>query len=333
MGEWKMLDLSTSFMGVAMSSPVVVGASPISRKIDSVRRAEEAGAGGLVVYSLFQEQIEHEREELEEALMIGSDHFAESLTYFPHLDHAGPREHIMWVEKTRAAVSFPLFGSLNAVSMGDWITYAKDLENAGVNGLELNIYAVETRPGHSGEEIESRALDVVSAVKASVGIPVALKIGPWYTSVANFASKAVQAGIDGLVLFNRFYQPFVDVRTQSLSTVLDLSRPEDTRLPLRWVAILSSALEVDLAAATGVHSGLDVVRHLLAGARAAQTVSSLLKNGIAHITAINKEISDWMVATGYSKVEDFRGKVSKKKLADPWAFERAQYVKLVSGPG
>lgn len=326
-----MADLHTSFMGVQMNSPVVVGASTISHKIDDIKKAEDAGAGGLVIYSLFQEQIEIETQELEEELALGSDVYAESLTYLPHLEHAGPREHIMWIEKTRKAVNFPLFGSLNATSTGNWLEYAKQLENAGCNGLELNLYALETNPDRTGEEIEKQALEVVASVKSAVSIPVAVKLSPFYTSIANFTSKVAQAGADGIVLFNRFYQPTIDPEKEALSTDLVLSNPDEMRLPLRWIAILSGKLDVDFAASTGVHSGWDVVRQLLAGANAAQVVSALYKNGIGFVSTMNWQISDWMDAKGYKSIDDFRGKLSQKQVSDPYAFERAQYIKLLLG--
>ncbi|GAG20551.1 unnamed protein product, partial [marine sediment metagenome] len=259
-------------------------------------------------------QLELEAEELDEALMIGAESFAESLTYFPHLEYSGPREHIMWVEKTRKAVQFPIIGSLNAVSTGNWIDYAQQLESAGCNGLELNLYSVETRPDRTSEDIERRQLDVISSVKASVKIPVAVKLSPWYTATANFARRAVEAGADALVLFNRFYQPIIDPDNETLQIRLEFSTPEDIRLPLRWTAILSGELDADLAASTGVHSGKDVVRQLLAGAKAAQTVSALYKNGIDHVAAMNREISEWMDDKNYSTIEAFRGKVSQAQV-------------------
>jgi dihydroorotate dehydrogenase (fumarate) len=237
----------------------------------------------------------------------------------------------MWVEKARKEVDFPLFGSLNATSLGKWVEYAKLLEQAGCNGLELNLYAVQADLQTTGSEIEARSLEVVAAVKSQVAVPVAVKLSPWYTSVANFAAKAIAAGTDGLVLFNRFYQPTVDPQKEALSIRLDLSRPEDTRLPLRWIAILSGRLKADLAASTGVHSGADVVRQLLAGAKAAQTVSALYANGLEHITSMNREVSDWMDAKGHSSIEEFRGKLNQASVADPYAFERAQYIRLLAG--
>lgn len=324
-----MADISTTYMGIRLSSPVIVGASTFSRRIDNIKKAEEAGAGALVIYSLFQEQIQIEASELENSLNIGADIFPESLTYFPRLEHAGPREHIMWIEKTRKEVDFPLIGSINAVSRGEWVDYARQLESAGCDAIELNLYAVQTDPHKTAQDIESESLDVVASVVSSVEVPVAVKLSPFYTATANFARKLVEAGAEGLVLFNRFYQPTIDPDRESLVISLDLSTPEETRLPLRWIAILSSILDIDLAASTGVHTGKDAVRHLLAGARAVQVVSALYKNGLDHITTMNREIAGWMDAKGYRTIEEFRGKLNQANVSDPYAFERAQYIKLL----
>jgi dihydroorotate dehydrogenase (fumarate) len=324
-----MADIQTSFMGIDLNSPIVVGACTLSNNTDNIKRAQDAGAGALVICSLFQEQVELESMEIEEELKISSNHFAESLTYFPQLEHAGSREHIMWVEKARQAVDFPLFGSLNAASMGKWLEYAKQLEGAGCNGLELNLYSLETDPAKTAAEIEDRSLDVVAEVKSSVSIPVAVKLSPWYTSVANFAARLQGTGVNGLVLFNRFYQPTIDPDKECLEIRPALSEPEETRLPLRWIAVLSNVLDVELAASTGIHTGKDVVRQLLAGARVTQVVSAIYRNGLDHITTMNDSLADWMDEKGYETIDDFRGNLSQRNVADPYAFERAQYVALL----
>lgn len=326
-----MADIATTYMGIRLSSPVIVGASTFSRRIDNVKKAEDAGAGALVIYSLFQEQIQLEARELETALNVGSESFAEALSYFPHLEHAGPREHIMWTEKTRKEVRFPLIGSINATSKGDWVDYARQLESAGCDAIELNLYAVQTDPQATCADIEEQSLEVVASVAGSVQVPVAVKLSPFYTALANFAGRVSKAGADGLVLFNRFYQPQIDPDRESLVTKIDLSVPEETRLPLRWIAILSSELDTDLAAGTGIHTGKDVVKHILAGARAVQTVSALYKNGLDHIAMMNREVSEWMDSKGYKSMDDFRGKLNQKNVSDPYAFERAQYIKLLLG--
>lgn len=327
-----MADLSTSYMGMKLSSPVVVGASTFSNKVDNIKKAEDMGAGALVIYSLFQEQIEMEALELKDELAISSDHFAESLTYFPQtLEHSGSREHIMWTEKTRKEVSFPLIGSLNARSMGSWLEYAKQLQNAGCNALELNVYSVETDPNVTAEDIEKRTLEIISAVKAEVSIPVAVKLSPFYSSLPNFAKRVVEAGADSLVLFNRFYQPIIDPDKEELDFKLELSTPQETRLPLRWIAILAGRIGVDLAASTGIHSAKEVAMHLLAGASVTQVVSALYMNGLEHITTINNDLAQWMDEKGYDTIDEFRGVLSQKNVPDPYAFERAQYIYLLLG--
>lgn len=324
-----MADISTSYMGIGLRSPVVVGACTLSNHVDNIKRAEDAGAGALVIYSLFQEQVELEAWEVEDELLISSDHFAESLTYFPQLKHAGAREHIMWVEKTRKAVSMPLFGSINAVSPGKWVEYAKQLESAGVNGLELNLYSIETDPARPPAEIEDSVLAVIADVKSAVSIPIAVKLSPWYTSIANFVSRVVEAGAQGVVLFNRFYQPTIDPDSESMAIRLALSNPEETRLPLRWIAILSDQINADFIASTGVHSSRDVIRQILAGARATQSVSAIYRNGIEHITTMNSALAEWMSEKGYDNIDAFRGKLTQKNVSDPYAFERSQYISLL----
>ncbi len=324
-----MADLKTKYMGIDMNSPIVVGACTLSGRVDNIIKAEEAGAGALVIYSLFQEEIELEAQELHDELMIGAERFPESITYFPQMESSGPREHIMWTEKARKEVKMPLIGSLNATSVGKWVEYAKLFEDAGCDGLELNMYAIETNPDKSPYDVEKQQLEIINSVKTSVSIPVSVKLSPWYTSVANFAKKASEAGADGLVLFNRFYQPTIDPDKEQLKQKLDLSSQEEMKMPLRWTAILSGVLEIDIAASTGVQSGNDVARYILAGARATQTVSSLYRNGIDHITRLNRELSEWMDAKGYSTIEEFRGKLNQKNVSDPYAFERAQYMKLL----
>lgn len=326
-----MADISTTYMGIDLSSPIIVGASTFSHKIDNIKKAEDAGAGALVIHSLFQEQIELEREELEEELTAHAEEYPEALTYFPHMEHAGPREHIMWVEKARKAVKMPLIGSINAISIGDWLQYAKLLQEAGCDAIEMNMYAVETNPERSSTDIEKQAIDLISSVKSEVSIPVAVKLSPFYTALASFARRVAEAGADGLVLFNRFYQPLIDPDKERIVISLDFSRSEDTRLPLRWIGILSSLLKIDLAASTGVKTGADVVRHLLAGAKAIQCVSTLYQNGLDYISRMNEDISSWMDSHGYKSVEDYAGKLNHSNVTDPYAFERAQYIQHLLG--
>lgn len=326
-----MADLSTTYLGCSVSSPVVVGACSISKQVDRIKEAEEAGAGALVIKSLFQEQLELEEQVFEDALNVGAESFPEALQYFPPLEHAGPKEHLLWVEEARKAVKMPLIGSLNAKSEGTWVDWARQLEETGVNALELNVYSIESDPSVGSADIERRLVDTVGAVKAKVSIPVAVKLGPFYTAMANVARSVDEAGADALVLFNRFYQPEIDIEHEGLKISLDYSSPDETRLPLRWIAILADQVDCELAASTGVHTGDDAARHLLAGAQVVQVVSALYLNSVDFISKINAGLSKWMDGKGYAKVEDFRGKVTQKSLPDPRAFERAQYIKLLLG--
>ncbi|MGI6295765.1 MAG: dihydroorotate dehydrogenase-like protein [Armatimonadota bacterium] len=321
-----MANISTSFMGINMSSPIVVGASTLSNQTDNIKRAEDAGAGGLVIHSLFQEQIELEAMEIEEELLISSNHFAESLTYFPQMEHAGAREHIMWVERARKEVKFPLFGSLNATTKGKWLEYARLLEEAGCDGLEVNLYSIEPDPAKDPQAIEQESLEIVADVKASVSIPVAVKLSHWHTSVANYAAKVTEAGADGLVMFNKFHQPIIDPEKEELVLDWALSSPEESGIPLRWIGLLSDQLDVDMVANTGIYTAEDVIRQILAGAHATQIVSAVYSHGLEHITALNAAISKWMDKHNYENIEAFRGKLAKHKMSDPYAFERAQYV-------
>ncbi len=324
-----MADLSTTYMGIPLKGPLLVAASSISSMVDRVQMAERAGAGALVIRSLFEEQILFDAMQLEESLSVGADSFAEALSYFPDLQHGDAQEHLMWVEKTRAAVQIPLIASLNAVGLGAWTKYAKQLQDTGVDGLELNVYAVPADPKTPGSEIERRLYEIVEAVKAEVTIPVAVKLSPFYTSMANVAAELDRRGADALVLFNRFLQPDIDPQAEAPLSEMSFSTPEELRLPLRWVALLHGRIQTDLALNTGVHSGLDAAKALLAGATVVQTASALLQHGIPYLSTMLRELEGWMEEHGYARLEDFRGKLSQKEVADPATFERAQYVRLI----
>lgn len=324
-----MSSLKTTYMGIELEAPIVVAASSISSLIDRVKLAEQAGAGLLVIRSLFEEQIQMEALRMEDQLSVGADSFPEALSHFPELEHGGAQEHLMWVEKTRADVDLPLIASLNAVSPGAWIDYAKQLETTGVDGLELNVYAVATNPKQAGSDIEKTLYETVEAVKAEVKIPVAVKLSPFYTSVANVVHELDKRGADAVVLFNRFLQPDIDLATESLKQDMVYSSDEELKLPLRWVALLYGRVKADLALNTGVHSGLDAAKALLAGAQIVQVASALLENGIPYLSTMLRELEGWMEAQGYEGLDDFRGKLSQKNVDDPFAFERAQYVKLL----
>ena len=326
-----MANISTSYMGLTLSSPIIVGACSLSKKVDTIKRIEAAGAGALVIKSLFQEQIEMEQQVFEDALQVGADHFAESLRYFPDVSHAGPKEHLMWTELARKSVKMPLIASLNARTPGTWVAFAKQLESTGVDALELNVYAVEANPDATAADIEKRLCDIVAGVRAAVRIPITVKLSPFYTAMANVCKRVTEAGANGLTLFNRFYQPDIDIEEEGLAISLEFSGTSETRLPLRWIALLSDQIKVDFAATTGVHTGKDVIRHLLAGADVTQVVSTLYLHNIDYLGIMNHEISDWMDRKGYKSIMDFKGKVSRVKCPDAYAFERAQYIKLLIG--
>jgi dihydroorotate dehydrogenase (fumarate) len=324
-----MSSLKTNYMGIELDAPIVVAASSISSLIDRIKLAEQAGAGLLVIRSLFEEQIQIEALHMEDQLSVGADSFPEALSYFPEIEHGGAREHLMWVEKTRQEVDLPLIASLNAVSPGSWISYAKQLAATGVDGLELNVYAVATNPKQAGADIEKTLYETVEAVKAEVKIPVAVKLSPFYTSVANVVHELDKRGADAVILFNRFLQPDIDIKTESLKQEMVYSSNEEMKLSLRWVALLYGRVKADLALNTGVHSGMDAAKALLAGAQIVQVASALLENGIPYLSTMLRELEGWMEARGYEQLDDFRGKMSQKNVDDPFAFERAQYVKLL----
>jgi dihydroorotate dehydrogenase (fumarate) len=321
--------LKTTYMGIELETPLVVAASSISSFLDRIKGAEQAGAGLLVIRSLFEEQIQLEALRLEESLSVGAESFAEAVTYFPNVEHGGADEHLMWIEKTRAGTGLPLVASLNAVSPGAWTKYARQLESTGVDGLELNVYAVAADPKVSGAQLENSLFEIVESVVGEVKIPVSVKMSPFYTSVANVAAELDKRGVQGLVLFNRFLQPDIDPQTETLKQEMVYSSPEELKLPLRWVALLYGRVKADLALNTGVHSGRDAAKALLAGAQIVQIASALLENGIPYLSTMLRELEGWMDEHGYEALDDMRGKMSQKKIDDPFGFERAQYVKLL----
>ena len=326
-----MANLKTTYMGIEIDSPLLVAASSISSYIDRIKLAEQAGAGLLVIRSLFEEQIQMEAQRFEESLSVGAESFPEALSYFPEIEHGDADEHLMWVEKTRADVDLPIIASLNAISLGSWTKYAKQLEATGVQGLELNVYSIAANPKRKGEDVEKALYDIVEAVKGEVEIPVSIKLSPYYSSMANVAAELSKRGADALVLFNRFLQPNIDPLTEELVQEMVYSSPEEMKLPLRWVALLYGRIESELALNTGVHSGHDAAKALLAGAQVVQIASALLQNGIPYLSTMLRELEDWMEEHEYAELADFRGSMSQKEVVDPLAFERAQYVKLLLG--
>src|SRR5690606_11349191 len=305
-----MADLSTSYMGIPLKNPLVVAASAISNHVDQVKRCEELGAGALVIRSLFEEQILHDdttmADFMERAANISPEIHS---SFYPPVDFGGGREHMMWVEKTRRAVAMPIFASLNAITPGSWVPYARQLAETGIDGLELNYYYVAADPDVSGAELEQRLIDIVADVKQAVNIPVAVKLSPFYTSVANLVKQLEAAGAEAVVLFNRFLQPTIDIQDKAIVNEMALSHEYELKLPLRWIALLYGRTKLDLVLNTGVASGADVIKGLLAGASAVQIASALFRNGLPYLSTLQLEIESWMEENGYDTIDEFRGTV------------------------
>lgn len=324
-----MADFSTNYMGIPLKSPIVVAASTISGMIDRIQLAEDIGAGALVIKSLFEEQIQLGQQQLDNFLAEGSRLAEVPKSPLSPMMPKGVEEHLMWIERTREKVKMPLIASLNAVSPGGWVQYASYLEQTGVDGLELNVYSIPTDPYKTGAQIEQDLYDIFDSVSAKVKIPVAIKLSQSYTSVMNVATELDKRQAAALVLFNRFLQPTIDVENESLYNELTYSSSEELKIPLRWVALLYGRVKADLALTTGVQTGQDVARALLAGATVVQVAGTLYKNGIPYISTLLQDLESWMVSKGYQSLDQFRGKISQQNCADPAAFERAQYVKLI----
>ena len=324
------IDLTTRYLGLDLRSPIVASASPLTGQPATARLVEEAGAGAIVLPSLFEEEVLHEEVGLTRALEAGSEHFAEALDYFPAVESfatAGDR-YLHRLEAIKAQSSVPVVASLNAASTGGWTRYAALVEAAGADALELNLYHVAADPTRTAADVEDADLAVVHAVRAAVAIPLAVKLSPYYSSMANLARRIVDAEADGLVLFNRFYQPDLDLEALDVVNRVELSRPWELRLPLRWIAILRPQLgpHVSLAATSGVHSGTDVVKALMVGADVAMLTSALLADGPAHLRTVEREMVEWLDEHGYTSVAELRGSASQATAGDPSAFERANYV-------
>jgi len=326
-----MADLSTTYLGLQLKNPVIASASPISKKLDGIKKLEEAGASAVVMYSLFEEQITHESLALDHFLNRGTESYAESLTYFPNLDNynIGPEDYLSLIAKAKQAVSIPVIASLNGVSAGGWIDFAKKMEQAGADALELNMYYLATDPDLTSQELEQNYVDLVKAVRAQVKITLAVKLSPFFTALPNLSKQLVAAGANGLVLFNRFIQPDLDIETLEVTPNLQLSTPAELRLPLRWTAILYGRIKADLALTTGVHSSQDVLKAMMAGARVTMLTSELLKNGIGRISDILTDMQTWMESYEYTSIQQMQGSMSQQAVAEPAAFERANYMKAL----
>lgn len=325
-----MPDLATTYLGLNLTSPLIVAACPLSSYVDRIKQAEAVGAGAIVIRSLFEEQLQAEAMEFDEAMNDDLCPSAESTDYVPVLEHGGAREHLHWIQTARKAVSFPLIGSLNAMTPANWRIYAKQLESAGCDALELNIYSVPLDLDRSSAEIEEELLDIAGEVVGAVKIPVSVKLSPYVTGLGNLADNLAKTGVKGAVLFNRFIQPDIDPDAVALINEMPTSRGEDLRLPLRWTAILAGRTGLDLCTNTGVATGKDLAKAILAGAAAVQSASAILEQGINHISSMLTELGAWMEAKGFADLAAARGKLSSKEMANPFAYERAQYVKLLT---
>jgi len=327
-----MPDLTTTYLGLQLKNPLVASASPLSKKVDTVRRLEDAGAAAVVMYSLFEEQIAHESYELDHYLNRGTHSFAESLSYLPDLDHynLGPEPYLEHLHRIKQAVSIPVIGSLNGVSSGGWVEYAYKIEQAGADALELNIYYLPTDVDLSGAELEDVYVKLVGDVRERVKLPIALKLSPFFTALPNMARRFVEAGANGLVLFNRFYQPDFDLEELEVVPNLELSTSHELRLPLRWIALLYGRIQADFALTSGVHTAQDVLKAVMAGASVAMMTSTLLENGVGRLMHILTDLQEWMEEHEYESIAQMKGSMSQRAVAEPAAFERANYMKALN---
>jgi dihydroorotate dehydrogenase (fumarate) len=327
-----MINLSTKYLGLKLKNPVVASASPLTRELDNFRKLEDAGASAIVMHSLFEEQINIESNELDRYLSTAEHVSAEAMGMFPEAEdyHLGPEEYLEQIVKAKAAVNVPIIGSLNGISPGGWTRYAKLIQDAGADALELNIYFIPVNPNIDAEQIENEYSYLVKEVKRGLSIPVAVKLSPFFTSMASFANRLDKAGANGLVLFNRFYQPDFDLEELDVVPTLQLSRSNELRMRLHWVAILFGKIKADMAVTGGVHTAEDVIKSMMAGARVAMTTSALLQNGIDYMRFILTEIREWMDKHEYESIEQMQGSMSQKSVPHPAAYERANYVKVLS---
>jgi len=326
-----MIDLRTTYLGMRLRTPLVASASPLSQEIDGIRHLEDAGASAVVLYSLFEEQLRQESFELEHHLAAGTDSFAEAASFFPQPDEfrLGPEGYLNHIQRAKKAVAVPIIASLNGTTAGGWTQYARQIEQAGADALECNIYFIPTNPELNSNAVEQQYLDILRAVKSAVTIPVAVKLSPFFSSMANMAKRLDESGANGLVLFNRFYQPDVNLDELEIQPNVLLSTPQALRLPLTWIGILYGRIRANLAATSGVHGPEDVVKLLMVGADVTMLCSTLLRNGISHLRYIERGLLEWMEKHEYESVQQMKGSMSQIRCPNPAAFERAQYMKAV----
>ena len=325
------MDLTTSYLGLTIKNPIIAGASPLNAELDTIRRLEEFGAAAVVLPSIFEEQIEHEDRLIEELIAVGSETYAEALSYFPvQTAYAlGPDRYLELVRRAAKAVDIPVIASLNGTTDHGWVHYARQLQEAGASAIELNIYFIPSDLELSGRDVEQRYLNVLKAVRQAVSLPVAAKVGPYFSAPGHMAQQLERGGADGLVFFNRFYQPDIELATLSFRSDIELSRPYEMRLPLLWVGLLAGRVRASLAASTGVESADEVVKYLLAGADVVMTTASLLRHGIAHMKELVAGLESWLAARELHSLKLIRGRMSRHNIGDPTAFERANYIKTL----
>lgn len=326
------MKLSTTYLGFKLRTPLVPSASPLSENVDNIKRMEDAGASAVVFHSLFEEQLRRDHHDLNFYLSQNTDVSAEARSYFPEpaAFRVGPETYVENIARAKAAVNIPIIGSLNGTTFGGWLKYARAIERAGADAIELNLYSVPTDPDLSGEDIEESYLTILASVKAQVKIPVAVKLSPYFTNLARFARRLDQAGADALVLFNRFYQPDIELETLEISPNILLSTPMAMRLPMRWIALLRGRIGANLAATSGIHRATDALKMLMAGADVTMLCSVLLRRGIDHIRVLEREMLQWLEEHEYESVEQLKGSMSQEHCPDASAFERAQYMRALS---
>jgi dihydroorotate dehydrogenase (fumarate) len=325
------MDLTTRYLGLNLRTPLVPSASPLSDDLDNIRRMEDCGASAIVLHSLFEEQVRNEQDAIQYHLTNGTDSFPEALTYFPAPADfiTGPEEYLNNIRKAKDSVHIPIIASLNGTAIGGWVEYAEKIQQAGADALELNVYSIPTEMDKTSAEIEQTYVEIAKAVKAVVHIPVAMKLSPFFSNVANMAKRLDQTGVNGLVLFNRFYQPDINLEELEVQANINLSKPQDMRLPLRWLAILYGRLKADLAASSGIHTAGDALKMLMVGADVTMLCSVLLEKGLGIIREIETDMANWLSEHDYQSVHQLQGSMSQKYCADPAAFERAQYMRAI----
>ncbi len=325
------MNLTTNYLGLTLRTPLVPSASPLSQDLDNLKLMEDSGAAAVVLHSLFEEQIRHERYELHWVLNQGTESFPEALSYFPEAPEfqLGPEEYLRHVARAKASLAIPVIASLNGATPGGWTSFARQIEQAGADALELNLYQVPTDAQVSGADLEAQLMEVIAAVRAEVSIPLAVKLSPFFSNFANIAQRVSDQGANGLVLFNRFYQPDISLELLEVEPRVFYSTPMALRLPLRWIAILFGRHELSLAATSGVHRAADALKLLMVGADVTMLCSALMRHGIAHLRTVEREMVAWMEEHEYTSIAQMKGSLSQSRCADPSAFERAQYLRAV----